>query len=49
MVQWFELLKSGLWPLAGAGLDQTQSYLTAMQCLAAEENRWKKELGVFEP
>ena len=49
LVHWFDLLKLGLWPLAGAGLDQTQSYLLAMQMMAAEETNWKKELGWCEP
>lgn len=48
MVRWFDLLKMGLWPLPGAGLDQSQSYLLTMEFMSQEENRWKKELGWFE-
>lgn len=47
-VRWHDLAQLGIIPLAGGGLDQAQSYLIAMQLIAAEENRWKKELGIFE-
>lgn len=43
-IEYAELYRQGLPPVAGGALDQSKSFVVAARQIMAEENYWKKRL-----
>lgn len=48
MIELARFYKKGLPPVAGGVLDQAYSFIEAADFIYAEENNWKRELGITD-
>ena len=48
IIKFAELYEKGLPPVAGGALDQAVSFVDAASFIFAEQNYWKKKLGIFD-
>jgi len=47
MIEFAKLYEKGLPPVAGGILNQTHSFIAAVNFIFAEEAVWKAKLGIF--
>lgn len=47
-IEYAELYKKGLPPIAGGALDQAYNFIQAYKYISSEQKFWNNKLGIFE-